>query len=212
MLEYKVFTFNPFQENTYVLWDETQDAVIIDPGCYEDHEKQELVSFIDEKGLKIVKLLNTHCHVDHVLGNFFIQNKYKVKVEAHPLEKSILAAIPAYASNYGFADYQATTIEIELNEGDQVLFGNTSLDILFLPGHAPGHIAFLDKKSNNCFLGDVLFKGSIGRTDLPGGDFDTLISSIKNKLFLLDDAITAHPGHGPSTNLGLEKRTNPFLT
>ena len=212
MLNFEVFTFNPFQENTYLLWDETKEAIIIDPGCYEDHEKKELTSFIEQNDLKPVRLLNTHCHIDHALGNFFIQNKYSLKVEAHSLEKQILAAIPAYAANYGFAEYQSTEIEIELNEGEQVLFGNTTLDILFLPGHAPGHIAFLEKETKNCFLGDVLFKGSIGRTDLPGGDFDTLIKSIKEKLFLLDVDIVAHPGHGPNTTIGVEKRTNPFLT
>ena len=211
MLNFKVFTFNAFQENTYLLWDETKEAVIVDPGCYEDFEKEELVSFIEENDLKPVRLLNTHCHIDHALGNFFIQNKYKLKLEAHQLEKQILAAIPTYATNYGFGNYQSTEIEVELNEGDEVLFGNTKLNILFLPGHAPGHIVFLDKETKNCFVGDVLFKGSIGRTDLPGGDFDTLIKSIKGKLFLLEDDIIAHPGHGPSTTIGVEKRTNPFL-
>ena len=147
MLNFKVFTFNDFQENTYILWDETKEAVIIDPGCYEEFEKKELISFIEANDLKPVRLLNTHCHIDHALGNFFIQNKYKLKVEAHPLEKPILAAIPSYASNYGFAGYQNTEIEIELNEGEQVLFGNTTLNILFLPGHAPGNIAFLEKET-----------------------------------------------------------------
>lgn len=212
MLEFKAFTFNPFQENTYVLWDETNEAVIIDPGCYEEHERNELISFIEEKKLTPVRLLNTHCHIDHALGNFYIKNKYGLKLEAHHLEKQILAAIPSYATNYGFAEYQNTEIDKEINEKNNIKFGNTNLEILFLPGHAPGHIAFLDKETKNCFLGDVLFRGSIGRTDLPGGDFDTLINSIKNTLFLLEDDIVAHPGHGPETTIGYERQTNPFLT
>jgi len=197
-------------ENTFVLHDETKECVIIDPGCYEPEEKHELQEFIKDRGLKVIALLNTHCHIDHVLGNAFIKEQYKVALYLHPKDEATLKAVKVYAPNYGFPLYQEATIDHFIDEGDTITFGNSALEIVFVPGHAPGHIAFYNKKEKFCIGGDVLFRSSIGRTDLPGGDYDTLIKSIQNKIFPLGDDITVYPGHGPETQIGFEKINNPF--
>src|SRR5687768_181131 len=204
-------TFNPFSENTYLLHDETKECVIVDPGCSTAAEKAKLKQFVEDNGLKVVKLLNTHCHIDHVLGNKFVADTYNVGLEMHEADLPTLRAIPAYAPNYGIVDYEEVLPGTFLAENDTVFFGNTELKVIFAPGHAPGHIVFYDEKGKNLIAGDVLFQRSIGRTDLPGGDFDTLISSIKTKLFVLPDAVKVYPGHGPATTIGEEKRENPFL-
>jgi hydroxyacylglutathione hydrolase len=210
MIKIETFTFNPFQENTYVLHDETGECVIIDPGCYEREEQLELSSFIESKKLKVVELLNTHCHIDHVLGNYFVKEKYKVKLAVHKIDEATLKAVKSYSSNYGFVNYTEASVDRYIDEGDQIKFGNSVLDILFVPGHAPGHVAFYNIKENICIGGDVLFAGSIGRTDLPGGNFDTLIRSIQDKIFSLGEAMVVYPGHGPETTVGREMRTNPY--
>ncbi|GAB3527536.1 MBL fold metallo-hydrolase [Pontibacter brevis] len=205
------FTFNPFQENTYILHDDTRECVVIDPGCYEKQEQEQLQRYIEENNLKVVHLLNTHCHVDHVLGNKFVADTYKVGLEIHPDDEQTLRAIPAYAPAYGFQKYAEVLPEAYLKEGDTVKFGETELQVLFTPGHAPGHVVFYNGPEKICIGGDVLFQNSIGRTDLPGGDFDTLIHSIKSKLFALPDEVTVYPGHGPETTIGHERNNNPFL-
>lgn len=210
MIKVQTFTFNAFQENTYVLYDDTKECVIIDPGCYEKEEKEELTSFIEINNLKVIEILNTHCHVDHVLGNQFVKEYYKVKLTHHRLDESIHRAVKAYAPNYGFFMYQEATADRYIEEGDKIRFGNTILDILFVPGHAPGHVAFYNKEEKICMAGDVLFYDSIGRTDLPGGDFETLIKSIHTKMFSLPDDMVVYPGHGPKTTIGREKKYNPF--
>lgn len=210
MLQIRSFEFNPFQENTYVLYDETKQCVIVDPGCYDEQERTELADFIKNEGLDVVLLLNTHCHVDHVLGNYFVKEKYKTKLLIHEADSATLKAVQVYAPGYGMHGYQPAEPDGFLNEGDTVKFGNQSLKVLFVPGHAPGHIAFYDAESRVVIGGDVLFYNSIGRTDLPGGNFNTLIDSIHNKLFTLPDDVTVYPGHGPETTIGFEKRTNPF--
>jgi hydroxyacylglutathione hydrolase len=210
MIKVQNFTFNPFQENTYLLQDETRECVIIDPGCYEKEEREELTSFIEINNLKVVALINTHCHIDHVLGNAFVKEYYQVKLGIHKTDEATLRSVKSYASNYGFANYQECLPDYYLDEGDQVKFGNSVLDIVFVPGHSPGHIAFYNKKNNICIGGDVLFSGSIGRTDLPGGDFDTLIRSIHNKIFSLGDKMIVYPGHGPATTVEKEKMYNPY--
>lgn len=212
MIQIQTFTFNAFQENTYVLYDKTGECVIIDPGCYDKSEKYELTSFIETNQLKVKYLLNTHCHIDHVLGNAFVKHTYKVDLYIHRADEPVLRAVETYASSYGFAQYEPTLPGHFLEEGDTVKFGNTSLDVLFVPGHAPGHIAFYNKEEKFCIAGDVLFQGSIGRTDLSGGDFQTLIKSIRTKLFPLGDDVTVYPGHGDPTTIGEEKKYNPFLT
>lgn len=210
MIKVKTFTFNPFQENTYVVYNETGDAAIIDPGCYDKEEKKELSDFIASENLKVKYLLNTHCHVDHVLGNRYIKEFYKVELYIHSLDEPVLRSVKNYAPVYGFHMYEEAEPNHFLQEGDILNLGNSKLEVLFLPGHAPGHVAFYNREQNLCLAGDVLFYRSIGRTDLPGGDHDTLISSIQNKLFALPDKTVIFPGHGPVTNIGDEKKLNPF--
>lgn len=210
MIKVKSFTFNPFQENTYVLYDESKSCVIIDPGCYESSEKNTLVNFITSESLKAEKLINTHCHIDHVLGNKFVKDTFGVDLYIHKNDEATLKAVETYAPSYGFPLYDPASADQFLDEGDSLTFGSSSMDILFVPGHAPGHIAFISHFDKFCIGGDVLFKASIGRTDLPGGDFDTLIKSIHEKMFTLPDDTTVYCGHGPATTIGEEKSSNPF--
>jgi glyoxylase-like metal-dependent hydrolase (beta-lactamase superfamily II) len=210
MLSIQVFTFNAFQENTYVLYDETHEAVIIDPGCSDRGEERALGDFISRQQLIPKYLLNTHCHVDHVLGNYFVQQTYRVPFLMHRLDEPTLRSVKLYAPLYGVNTYQETLPDSFLEEGDQVVFGNQQLKVLFLPGHAPGHVGFYHQAEKQLVAGDVLFQHSIGRTDLPGGNFETLIDSIHQKLFTLPDEVVVYPGHGPTTTIGEEKVSNPF--
>jgi hydroxyacylglutathione hydrolase len=204
------FEFNPLQENTYVLYDDTRECVIIDPGCYDAVEQEELAAFIRDNKLEVKALWNTHCHIDHVLGNAFVKRTYNVKLWIHPADEPVLKAVSSYSSNYGFHRYEETTPDEYFQEGQTVSFGSQNLKVLFLPGHAPGHVGFYHEAGKVIIAGDVLFYNSIGRTDLPGGNFNTLIQSIQQKLFRLPDDVTVRPGHGPETTIGYEKRTNPF--
>ena len=210
MVEIKSFTFNPFMENTYVLFDETKEAVIIDPGCYEPEEKKLLMDFIKEERLKPKFLLNTHCHIDHVLGNAFIRESFGIPLMIGENEVETLKAVESYASSYGFQGYQSTQADSLLKDGDTVVFGDTTLSHVFVPGHAPGHIAFYDDTKTFIIGGDVLFDGSIGRTDLPGGDLDTLINSIHSEFFKFPEETIVYSGHGMPTTIGKEKASNPF--
>ena len=209
MLAVKSFTFNPFQENTYVLSSQGE-AVIIDPGNSNKHETKELDDYIASQNLSVKYLLNTHCHIDHVLGNYDVKEKYKVPFMIHPNDLPVLRSVKSYASNYGFPMYTECLPDSYLAEGDEVVFGDARTKVLFVPGHAPGHIAFYFEEDKKIFSGDVLFRSSIGRTDLPGGDFDTLINSISQRLFTLPDETVVYPGHGPTTKIGFEKKHNPF--
>jgi hydroxyacylglutathione hydrolase len=211
MIQVKNFTFNAFQENTYVLYDETLEAVVVDPGCYDKEEQQELTDFVESKGLKVVLLINTHCHVDHVLGNSFVKSHFGVKLSIHPKEESTLKSVETYGPAYGFHNYQPAQADQYFEEGDTIKFGNSKLEILFVPGHSVGHVAFYNKEDNFCIGGDVLFYRSIGRYDLPGGDYQILMNSIKNKMFALPETMVIHPGHGPATTVGDEKKHNPFF-
>ena len=206
----KYFEFNPFAENTYVLSDETKEAIIIDPGCYEKSEQETLKTYIADNDLKVVKLYNTHCHIDHVLGNNFVKETYDVDLIIHRDDEPLLRAVASYASNYGFSAYREALPDGYYEENDVVRFGKTELEVIHVPGHAPGHVALIHHESKAVINGDVLFLNSIGRTDLPGGDYDTLIASIQSKLFKLPDDYTIYCGHGPTTTVGYEKRTNPF--
>lgn len=206
----KQFVFNAFSENTYVVYDESKECIIIDPGCYEQEENESLKNFIVENDLKVTSLINTHCHIDHVLGNAFVKEEYGVELVIHELDKATLKSNEVVAPMYGFDHYVASEADKFIDEGEQVRFGNSMFDIIFVPGHAPGHIALVNDSEKICIGGDVLFQQSIGRTDLPGGDFDTLMNSIKNKMFKLADDMVVYCGHGPSTNIGYEKQYNPF--
>lgn len=210
MLHIRTFTFNPFEENTYVVYDETREAAIVDPGCYEKEEQDELASFIARENLQVKMLLNTHAHIDHVLGNYFVKNRYGVPFYLHPTELPVLRSVRSYAGNYGFAGYQEVLPDATLAEGEPIRFGNSSLDVLFLPGHSPGHVGFFASGQRVLLAGDVLFYRSVGRTDLPGGNTETLLGSIQQKLFSLPDDVVVYPGHGPTTTLGEEKVSNPF--
>ncbi|MGY8950700.1 MAG: MBL fold metallo-hydrolase [Flavobacteriales bacterium] len=211
-MEISQITFNAFQENTYILWDNTNDCIIIDPGCYEKKEQEHLVNFIEGNNLNPVKLINTHCHIDHILGNKFVSKKWELELYMHQLDLPILEGAGRIAKNYGFELYEGSPYPKHfLKEGDILEFGNSKLEVIFAPGHAPGHICLLSKQDNFIVSGDVLFNGSIGRTDLPGGNFDTLINSIKSKLLILNDDIKVYCGHGPFTTIGKERENNPFL-
>ena len=206
------FTFNPFQENTYVLYDDTKECAIIDPGCYTEAEKTQLIDFIEENGLQPVKLINTHCHLDHIFGNRFIAEKYGLGLEIHKGELPVLQAAPQVSMMYGvpFPEVSPEPSNF-IAEGEVVSFGNTKLEVLFTPGHSPASISFFCREDQFVIAGDVLFYQSIGRTDLPGGDFATLIASINEQLFPLGDEVTVYSGHGPSTSIGYERQNNPFL-
>lgn len=204
------FTFNPFQENTYVIYDETRNAAIVDPGCYDPAEQRQLDQFIIQHNLVVKYLLNTHCHIDHVLGNSHVLEKYKAPFLIHQKEEALLRAVKTYSSNYGFQLYHEALPTGYFAEGDKIAFGKTELEVIFLPGHSPGHVGFYHRTEKVILSGDVLFEGSIGRTDLPGGDFNTLIDSIHKKLFVLPDDVIVYSGHGNTTTIGEEKSTNPF--
>lgn len=210
MIQIQNFVFNPFMENTYIVSDETKEALIIDPGCYENEEREELDNFILENGLKIVGLVNTHCHIDHVFGNAYVKKKYDVSLTIHKEDEATLRSVEVYAPAYGFQNYENSQADAFFEEGDLVSFGNSELEVLFTPGHAPGHVVLFNKEQKICIGGDVLFDGSIGRTDLPGGDYDTLIDSIRKKMFLLADDTVVYPGHGGETTIKKEKESNPF--
>lgn len=205
------FTFGPFQENTYVLYDETLECVIIDPGCFDASEQIRLDHFITTKNLKPVRLLNTHCHLDHISGNLFVYEKYKLKPELHESEIPILNMQERSSMMYGLPFEKSPEPEKFLQEGSQIKFGVTSIEVIFTPGHSPGHVVFYENTTKSLIGGDVLFYNSIGRTDLPMGNHDVLISSIKTKLFPLKDDVMVYSGHGPETTIGYEKKTNPFL-
>jgi hydroxyacylglutathione hydrolase len=211
MISIKQFTFNPVRENTYILFDETAECVIIDPGMYDAEEQNAVVSFIKEKGLKPVLLLNTHCHYDHVFGNKFVYDQWGLKPQFHKGELFVLQAIPGYVPQMGLHYELSPEPEVFLAETGKVSFGNSELELIFAPGHSPAHLCFYAAADNFLIGGDVLFYGSIGRTDLPGGSYSQLINSIKNNLFILPDDCKVYPGHGQFTTIGFEKQHNPYL-
>lgn len=211
MISIHHFTFGPFQENTYILSDETNECIIIDPGCYDDNERSVLVSFINEKKLTPVRLLNTHCHIDHVFGNKFVSETFNIGLEIHKNDLPVLDSLMNVAHLYNLNVEKSPAPKKFLEEGDKIIFGKSSLDILFTPGHSPGSICFVSQVQKFAISGDVLFYGSIGRTDLPGGDHQTLINSIKTKLFPLGDDFTVYSGHGQETTIGFERIHNSFV-
>ncbi|MFM2207557.1 MAG: hypothetical protein RL213_1532 [Bacteroidota bacterium] len=207
----KSFVFNPFEENTYVVSDSTGECVIIDPGCYTAEEQQRLSDYIRSENLTPVRLLNTHAHLDHILGNEFVYRTWKLLPELHPADLELLKAGHLYGEVWGIRATPSPEPGRFLNDGDTVTFGSTGLKVIFVPGHCPGHVAFFSAEHKTVFSGDVLFKGSIGRTDLPGGDYDLLIRSIHERMLTLEDAVRVYSGHGPSTTIGEERRSNPFI-
>ena len=212
MLYLKSFTFNPFQQNTYLVFDDSGSAFIIDPGNYGHTEDQQLKNFIEEKKLTLKRLLLTHGHIDHVLGNKFIFDTYGLLPEVHKDDLFFLERMAQSAAMYGLTCDPSPMPQLFLSEGDQIRLGNYVFNCIYTPGHSPGSISFYNKENKILIGGDVLFKGSVGRSDLPGGDHETLIRSIKEKLFVLGDDIKVHSGHGDPTLTGKEKASNPFLT
>lgn len=211
MISIHSFTFGPFQENTYLLYNEAKECLIIDPGCYDEQERNELRSFIEKNNLKPIQLLNTHCHIDHVLGNRFVVDKYTIPLLIHNSDLVVLDSLMRVAQMYGLNVEESPQPNAFLNEGDVITLGADKLDILFTPGHSPGSICFVNHAQKFVIGGDVLFYGSIGRTDLPGGNHQTLINSIKEKLLTLPDDYKVYAGHGQPTNIGFECNNNPFL-
>ncbi len=211
MITLKRFDFNPFQVNTYVLSDETGECIIIDPGMQGDVEETEIVDYITSNNLKPVMLLLTHAHIDHIVGNNFIAEKYNLPLTAHKDCVPFLTNAVAHASAFGLVLDRVKDIDNYIDEEKEIKFGNSSLKILFTPGHANGSLCFYSPKDSFVITGDVLFNQSIGRTDLKTGDYDLLQNSIWEKLFTLPDETVVYPGHGPETSIGFEKVNNPFV-
>jgi glyoxylase-like metal-dependent hydrolase (beta-lactamase superfamily II) len=211
MLSIKSFTFNPVQENTYVLYNDQGHCCIIDPGCYFDEERAALKEFIEKSGLTPVLLLNTHCHLDHVFGNKFVHDTWNLTLHIHEKEKIVLETAPIAGKTWQlpFDNYEGPLAM--LKEGETIEVGNNKLEIRFAPGHSPGSVCFYHEAGGFVIGGDVLFNGSIGRADLPGGDYDTLINSIQTQLFTLPDETKVYSGHGSMTTIGIEKMNNPFV-
>lgn len=211
MLYVKSFIFSPITENTYIIYNDQKEALIIDPGCYFDAEKETLKTWITQEKLNLKYLLNTHCHLDHVFGNKFIADTYHITLHCHQLEQIVLDYAPTSGLNWGlpFDNYSGKVNYI--SEKDTITLGDDVLKILFTPGHSPGSISFYSAENNFIISGDVLFKESVGRTDLPGGNMDTLVQSIRTQLFTLPESTKVYSGHGDPTIIGYEMRNNPFL-
>jgi hydroxyacylglutathione hydrolase len=210
-MEIKSFAFGPFEENTYILFDSTKECIIIDTGCANRQEEKELEEFISNLGLKPQRLLNTHTHIDHILGNKFVSEKYKLGLEFCEDDMPTFKLAKVSADMWGI-NYTPSPEPVSfIKEGDKILFGNCELDVILTPGHSPGSICFINHSTQDAIVGDVLFNGSIGRTDLPGGNFETLINSIKSKLMPLPHNYDVYSGHGPKTTIGYERQHNPFL-
>jgi len=206
------FTFNPFQENSFVLYDDTKECVIIDPGCYTTEEKEGLKSWIEKEGLTPVQLISTHSHLDHVFGNKFVMETFNIKLGIHKEDVQTLEMLERTATTYGIPNVDISPeASFHFAHNDIIKFGNSELEVRFVPGHAPGHVVFVSHKDKFVINGDCLFNGSIGRTDLPGGNHEQLLNSIREQLFTLPEDYVIHCGHGPSTTAGKEKMTNPFF-
>ncbi len=212
MLKVKKFVVNPLQENSFVISDETGQCIFIDPGFYFGEEYDEVDEYLNEHELSPVFIANTHCHFDHIMGVEYIRNKYKVPFKAHPHDEFWLENAVKQGQSFGFDLDEVNPPDAFFHENEELKFGNTSFKIIHVPGHSPGHVVFYSEAAKTLIAGDVLFQGSIGRSDLPGGNHEQLVSNIKNKLFPLSDDTKVYCGHGPETSLGFEKKSNPFLT
>jgi glyoxylase-like metal-dependent hydrolase (beta-lactamase superfamily II) len=209
-VEIKKLVFNPIQENTYIVYDDTNECVIIDPGCQKPLENNTLKQFIDNNGLKPKMVLNTHCHFDHIFGNNFVCREYGVESWASEGELVNIRRFTASASLFGISAEQPHAPSHFLENDEVIKFGNSELKVITTPGHSPGSVCFYSETENFLIAGDTLFAGSIGRTDLPGGDYDTIKESLK-KLIALPDLTKVYCGHGPDTSIGRERLHNPFI-
>ncbi len=204
------FTFNPFQENTYVLH-AAGEGIIVDPGCNDKNEQRELEEWLDENGILPTRVLLTHAHIDHVMGCAWLKERYGLLPEVHLKDLLILEAAEMQGAMFGVQCDPVPAPKAFLEAGDVIRLGDEHLDVLFVPGHAPGHVAFFNPKQRFLLGGDVLFHRSIGRTDLPGGDMETLLKTIREEFYTLGDDVVVYSGHGPKTTIGEERRENPFV-
>jgi hydroxyacylglutathione hydrolase len=205
------FIFSPIEVNTYILVDDSGDCAIIDCGCYNKEESERLENFIKEKRVNPVLLLNTHCHLDHVFGNRFVLEKYGLRTFSSEFDEMNRKNASQHAMLFGITMKDPPEPAGFITDNQKVFFGTTELTALHVPGHTSGSLAFYSEKNGCVFTGDALFAGSIGRTDLPGGNYDTLIKSIKNKLFILPPSTVVYPGHGDETSIEREMKSNPFF-
>jgi len=208
----KAFVFNPFQENTYLISTEQGEAMVIDPGCYNPNEEKRLADYITQQGLTVTSVVNTHLHIDHVLGNAFLEKLTGIKALAHAGDAFWLTSLDAQCRMFGLkTPTEKTDAQLTLKEGDTIQLGEETFTVLEVPGHSPGSIVLYNAAQHCLFSGDALFAGTIGRTDLTGGDYDTLIRNIQSKLMTLPDDTVVYCGHNSSTTIGEERRTNPYL-
>ncbi len=211
MIQVKTLILNPFQENTYIIYDQTGEAIIIDPGCYSKSDFDEVKWFVDSNELTVKHLILTHGHIDHILGIDSLRDLYQVKCLAHADDLPLIENSPVHGLMFGISIDKAPTIDELLKDGDKISFGKSTLEIIHTPGHSKGGICILFRDEKKLFTGDTLFNGSIGRTDLMGGNYETLIDSIVHKIIPLGDDMAVYPGHGSPTTIGFEKKNNSFL-
>lgn len=213
MIKTKTFYFNDLRECCYLVWDETGECLIVDPGCYSESEKDRLKKFIESNNLKPVKLVNTHGHFDHIMGNAYVASTWGLKTYIHPADKGHLERASQYSEMFGYKVEQPPVETLDLEDGGVVEFGNSKLNVIHTPGHTRGGVSLYCDQEDNKFVitGDSLFAGSIGRTDLPGGDYDALMHSLLSKLVVIGGEYRVLPGHGPETTIAHELNTNPFL-
>ncbi len=211
-MKIKLFVFNPFQENTYLLINEDNECILIDPGCFDKVEKERLKAYLDENKLVLKRVLNTHLHLDHAFGNSFLSRQYGIDAEANRADEFLLKDMCRQAELFGIGETdEVVPLGNYLNEGDKIKLGNIELEVLHIPGHSPGSLVFYAPKDKCAFVGDILFRGSIGRTDLAKGNYGELIGGIRSKLLTLPDETVIFSGHGSKTTIGDERRGNPFL-
>ena len=212
MFHVKVFKFSPIQENTYLLYNDTRKAIIIDPGCYATEEQETLKKFITDNHLEPIQLLNTHCHLDHVFGNDWVHKTYGLELYLHANEEKMLEFAPKSGENWGMPFINYSGPLHFLNQENTISLGKDQLSIRFTPGHSPGSISFYSAEQGFIISGDVLFYESIGRTDLPMASHEQLLHSIKEQMLTLPDEVIVYSGHGRPTTIGHERKNNPFLS
>ena len=212
MLTIKKLIFNPFGENTYIVWDKSKEAAIIDPGMMSDYENSAVLKFVTDNQLNLRHLINTHAHIDHIAGNGFVKRTFGLESECNKADEYLAKHVCEQAQMFGLRyNGNPLSIDIHLNDNDTIKIGDESLSVIYVPGHTKGHIALYSQQSDCVFTGDALFRQSIGRTDLPGGDYATLIRSITGRLMNLPETTTIYPGHGENSTIGFEKANNPYI-
>lgn len=212
MLTIKKLIFNPFGENTYIVWDKSKEAAIIDPGMMSDYENSAVLKFVTDNQLNLRHLINTHAHIDHIAGNGFVKRTFGLESECNKEDEYLAKHVCEQAQMFGLRyNGNPLSIDIHLNDNDTIKIGDESLSVIYVPGHTKGHIALYCRQSDCVFTGDALFRQSIGRTDLPGGDYATLIRSVTGRLMNLPETTTIYPGHGENSTIGFEKTNNPYI-